>query len=175
MSTIKTLCVYCASAQNVDQAYLDVARQTGVYCAENGIGIVYGGGHVGLMGLVADSSLALGGKVTGVIPEFLVDREVGHTGLTKRITTRSMQERQARMAELSDAFLILPGGLGTLAEFFEILTWKYLNLHDKPIYIWNINDYWTPLLKMIDQSYGQGFLRQKPTQLVKVISSLDEI
>ncbi len=175
MGSIKTLCVYCAASQDIDQAYKESARQTGIYCADQGIEVIYGGGHVGLMGILADSALEQGGQVVGVIPEFLRKREIGHTGLTRMITTKTMQERQAKMEELSDAFLILPGGLGTLAEFFEVLTWKQLNLHNKPIYIWNINAYWTPLLATMEQALDQGFLRQTPEDLVQIITSLDEI
>lgn len=175
MSSIKSLGVYCASSGAVDDRYKETARITGQYCAQNGIEIVYGGGHVGLMGLAADMALKHGGAVTGVIPEFLKDLEVGHTSLTRMITTKTMQERQAKMAELSDAFLILPGGLGTLAEFFEVLTWKQLHLHEKPIYVWNVDQYWDGLLGTIDQMHDKGFIRQNPNDLYRVIGSITEI
>jgi len=169
------LCVYCASSSTVDEIYKQTAAETGRFCAAGGIELVYGGGHVGLMGILADAALEGGGQVIGVIPEFLEKKEVGHQGLTQMIETRTMQERQAKMAELSDAFLVLPGGLGTLAEFFEILTWKQLFLHDKPIYIWNRNNYWNALLDVINTARDQGFLRQQPEELFHVIADLSEI
>lgn len=172
---MKTLCVYCASADGVKSVYQETAREAGQYCGQNNIRIVYGGGHVGLMGLVADSALDHGGEVIGVIPEFLKEKEIGHTGLTRMITTQTMQERQAKMAELSDAFLVLPGGLGTLAEFFEILTWYQLNLHDKPIYVWNVDQYWGPLLDAIKMAEQEGFLRQSPQGLFTEITTIDEV
>lgn len=169
------LCVYCASSDQVDDVYKDAARTTGQFCADKNIDIVYGGGRVGLMGLLADQALEHGGHVTGVIPDFLEDREIAHQGLQKLITTKDMQSRQLKMAELADAFLVLPGGLGTLAEFFEVVTWKQLHLHQKPIYIWNVHGYWDDLIALIHTAKNKNFMRQEPDSLVHVIENLQEI
>ena len=166
---IKSLCIYCASSALVDQKYKDLARDVARVCAENGVEIVYGGGHVGLMGIVADAALAHGGRIIGVIPEFLKDMEVAHSGLSALHVTKTMQERQYKMAELADGFLILPGGMGTLAEFFEIVTWKSLKLHDKPIVVLNAYGYWDSLLAMLQTGYKEKFIRQKPEVLFDII------
>lgn len=139
MTFIKNICVFCGSSTIVDGKYLRAARDVGVMLAQNGYGVVYGGGNIGLMGAAADAALEAGGKVIGVIPKFLRDKEVAHKGLTELHLTETMHERQVGMAERSDAFVVLPGGLGTLAEFFEVLTWKQLGLHDKPIML--VNDF----------------------------------
>ena len=169
------LCVYCASSDQVDDIYKNTASITGQFCAKNHIDIVYGGGRVGLMGLLADHALAHGGHVTGVIPDFLEDREIAHQGIQELIATKDMQSRQFKMAELSDAFLVLPGGLGTLAEFFEIVTWKQLHLHQKPIYIWNVHGYWNDLIALIHTAKNKHFIRQETDSLVQVIENLKEI
>lgn len=169
MSDIKTLCIYCGASSNVDDVYKDAAREVGTYCAAQGYTIVYGGGSSGLMGIVADSALAAGGQVIGVIPEDLLKREVAYEGLTERHVTQSMHERQMKMVQLSDAFLALPGGLGTLAEFFEVLTWRSLNFHQKPVVMYNVDGYWDLLLKTIENSREKGFLHAEDKGLVKVI------
>lgn len=174
MSDLQNICVYCASSALVEQKYKDLARDLGVFLARDGRRVVYGGGHVGLMGILADAALAAGGEVIGVIPTFLKEKEVAHDALTRLYTTPDMQTRQSKMAELSDAFVILPGGLGTLAEFFEIVTWKYLSLHDKPIVFIDPDGYWSSLLTMLDQSYDAKFLRQKPQDLFDVYASIED-
>ena len=159
MPGLTTLCVYCASSQRTDSRYRDTAALLGRSAAERGIGIVYGGGHVGLMGALADAALAAGGRVTGVIPEHLMTRELGHRSVTELVVVESMHERKRRMFELSDAFAILPGGLGTLDETFEMLTWRQLGLHDKPIVLLDDRGYWRPLLDLIAHQVAENFVQ----------------
>ena len=145
MTTLRTLCVYCGSSNRVAPQHLEAASELGRRSAERGVGIVFGGGKVGLMGKLADGALAAGGQVTGIIPQHLQDWEVGHDGIQKMEVVGSMHTRKARMCVLSDAFCVLPGGLGTLDETFEIVTWRQLRLHDKPIVIVNLDGFWDPL------------------------------
>jgi uncharacterized protein (TIGR00730 family) len=142
---IRRLCVYCGSSPGVDPRYREAARALGGGLAARGIELVYGGGRNGLMGLVADAVLAGGGKVTGVIPLHLQNRELAHVGLSELLVVDSMHERKRVMAERADAFAVLPGGIGTLDETVEILSWRQLGLHDKPIYVVDIAGYWSPL------------------------------
>src|SRR6185437_7084929 len=144
MAAIKRLCVYCASSRGVQESYRSAAVALGTSIADAGIELVYGGGRVGLMGLIADAALARNGRVTGVIPGHLHDREVAHPN-ARLVVVASMHERKQRMFDLADAFVALPGGLGTLDETIEIVTWKQLGLHDKPIVILDIERYWAPL------------------------------
>jgi len=143
--------------------------------AANGIGIVYGGGNVGLMGALADAALAAGGEVIGVIPEHLMALEVGHRGLTQLHVVKSMHERKALMADLSDAFVALPGGFGTFEEFCEVLTWSQLGLHQKPCGLLNIHDYYTPLLTMFDHAVSEGFLKPENRKLVLAGEGIGEM
>jgi uncharacterized protein (TIGR00730 family) len=156
---MKRICVFCGSSGGARAAYADAARATGRVLAQRGIGLVYGGGCVGLMGEVADAVLAAGGEVIGVIPEALAAREVAHRGLTELRVVRSMHERKAMMAELSDAFIALPGGFGTFEEFCEVITWSQLGLHRKPCGLLNVEGYYSPLLALFDQAVGEGFVR----------------
>lgn len=173
---ISSLCVFCGSALGVQESYAQISRDVGLYCANNSIELVYGGGHAGLMGVSADACLSSGGQVTGIIPELLKDKEIAHSGLSKLYITQDMHERQAMMADLSDAFLVLPGGLGTLAEFFEVLTWKQIGLHNKPIIIFDTQErYWMPLLTMIQKISEQKFMRQSCEDLFKVIFSIEDL
>tara|TARA_B100000676_G_scaffold310489_1_gene377224 strand:+ start:2314 stop:2832 length:519 start_codon:yes stop_codon:yes gene_type:complete len=151
------------------------ARNFGLQLARENISLVFGGGCVGLMGLAADAALEAGGTVIGVIPDFLVDREVGHSACTELITTTTMHERKQKMAEHADAFAILPGGLGTLDETFEILTWKQLGLHDKPIVLVNIDGYWDPLQRMFQHIAAENYVPKAENDLYAVVSSIDEI
>lgn len=173
--TIKSVAVYCASSSNIEDVYKEAARETGVLLAKSGYNIVYGGGHVGLMGIAADAALDGGAYVTGVITEQLQALEVAHQGLSELHIVDTMQERQKMMADLADAFVILPGGIGTLAEFFEVLTWQQLNIHEKPIIVANINNYWDGLLEMIRHTHKKGFLRQNPDDLFLVCEKISEI
>jgi len=138
--------------------YAAVAKELGEALATVGIRLVYGGGNVGLMGILADAVLSRGGEVTGVIPEALVSRELAHTGVLDMRIVRSMHERKALMAELSQGFIALPGGLGTYEELFEVLTWRQLGFHDKPIVLLNANQFYDPLLEMLDRAVDDGFL-----------------
>ncbi|MEM6904038.1 MAG: TIGR00730 family Rossman fold protein [Pseudomonadota bacterium] len=169
MQNIKSVCVYCGSSNNVSDELKEVARITGTTLAERGITTVYGGGHVGLMGMTADSALAAGGKVVGIIPDHLQRHEKRHEGLTELIVTDSMHTRKRLMVERSDAFFVLPGGLGTLDEMFEILTWRQLQLHDKPVVMVNWRGYWDRLITAIDHAVEEKFIRpQHRTSLIIV-------
>jgi uncharacterized protein (TIGR00730 family) len=154
-----SVCVFCGSAFGSRQAYRDAAAETGQELAKRGIRLVYGGGNVGLMGVIADACLATGGEVVGVIPHSMVEREIAHLGLSKLHIVGSMHERKALMAELSDAFIALPGGFGTFDELFEILTWRQIRIHSKPVGLLNVEGYFDPLLAMADHAVQEGFLR----------------
>lgn len=173
--SLKSVCVYCGSSNKVDPAHKEAARAVGHALAEHKLNVVYGGGHVGLMGILADAALNAGGTVTGIIPEHLYIREVQHSGLTKLHVVDSMHTRKKMMVEQSDAFLVLPGGLGTLDETFEVLTWKQLGLHDKPIVIYNNGGFWTPLLGMIDHIIATGFAPAGNRDFYRVASNIDEM
>jgi uncharacterized protein (TIGR00730 family) len=156
---MKRLCVFCGSSFGDDPAYLAAARDLGQLLAASGIGLVYGGASVGLMGAVADAALAAGGEVIGVLPQGLRDREVGHNGLTELHIVATMHERKALMADLADGFIALPGGIGTLEEFCEILTWAQLGVHAKPCGLLDIADYYAPLIAFFDRMVAARFLR----------------
>ncbi len=155
----RSICVFCASSKGTEPVYLEEAGALGRAIAERGWQLVYGGAHVGLMGAVADAALAHGAPVIGVIPSALMDREIAHRGLTELIEVGSMHERKAEMAARADAFLALPGGLGTLDELCEVLTWSLLGIHRKPIVLINTAGYWNAFLKMLDEAVAAGFLR----------------
>ncbi|MDT0632417.1 TIGR00730 family Rossman fold protein [Rubrivirga sp. S365] len=157
-SPIRRVCVYCGSRPGARLAYAEAARSLGTLLAEAGIGLVTGGGRVGLMGVVADAVLAAGGEAVGVIPHALAEREVGHDGLTALHVVASMHERKATMADLADAFVALPGGLGTLEEIAEMLTWAQLGLHDKPCGLLDVEGYYAPLVAFVDHAVGEGFV-----------------
>jgi uncharacterized protein (TIGR00730 family) len=165
---VKSVCVFCGSHAGDDPAYEAAARALGETLAEAGIELVYGGGHVGLMGSVANAALAAGGDVTGVMPKALVEREIAHTGLTRLHVVGSMHERKATMSELSEAFVALPGGTGTLEEFFEVLTWAQLGEHGKPCGLLNVAGYYDPLLAVFDHMMNRGFLAEKHRAMVLV-------
>lgn len=152
------VCVFCGSNPGNDPAYAAEAAATGRALAERGIGVVYGGGSVGLMGIVADAAMAAGGEVIGVIPEFLRAVEIDQRDITRLEITATMHERKARMAELSDAFLALPGGIGTFEEAFETMTWTQLGVHDKPIGLVDVNGFWAPAAALLDRAVDDGFL-----------------
>lgn len=166
MGSMRRICVFCGSSSGSRPAYRQAAEELGRYLAAAKIGLVFGGGKVGLMGAVADAALAAGGEVIGVIPEHLMAREVGHLGLTKMHVVRSMHERKAMMSDLSDAFLVLPGGFGTLEEFCEVLTWSQLGLHQKPCGLLNVEDYYSPLLQMFDRAVEERFLKAENRRIV---------
>jgi len=156
---MKSVCVYCGSSAGARSAYSERAALLGTRLAREGLSLVYGGGNVGLMGIVADAALAAGGEVIGVIPEQLVGWEVAHRGLTRLEVVATMHERKARMFDLSDAFVALPGGFGTLDEMFEMLTWRQLGLGDKPCAFLDVDGYYAPLMAMLDRMLSEGFLR----------------
>jgi len=166
MSFLRSLCVFCGSSAGHRQEYAAAARELARLAAQRGTRLVYGGGNVGLMGVLADEALAHGGQVIGVIPEHLMAKELGHTGVSELRIVASMHERKALMAELSDAFVALPGGLGTLEELLEIATWSQLGLHAKPCGLLNVGGYFDPLLEMLAQAAAQGFLRPEHRELV---------
>lgn len=175
MAAVKRLCVYCGSSGRVDEAYRAAATRLGGLLAAAGIDLVYGGGRVGLMGLVADAVLAGGGRVTGIIPGHLHDQEVGHTGISELIVVDNMHERKKRMFDLSDAFVVLPGGLGTLDETFEIVTWRQLRLHDKPLVVVNVAGYWTPLKTLIDHAVSSGFAPAHAHAFFAFVDTVDDV
>ncbi len=163
---MKRICVFCGSNRGVRSAYISAAQSLGKILVQRNLGLVYGGGNVGLMGVIADAVLAEGGEVIGVIPQSLVDREVAHKNLTSQHIVNSMHERKALMADLSDGFIAMPGGMGTFDEFCEILTWAQLGIHQKPCGILNVENYFAPLLKMFDHAMDEGFLRDAHRDLV---------
>lgn len=162
------IAVFCGSSGGLGELYRDAARRVGEAMAAHGLGLVYGGGRVGLMGAVADAALKAGAPVIGVIPEPLTTREVAHGGLTELHVVPGMHERKALMASRASAFLMLPGGIGTFEEFFEILTWAALGLHNKPIGILNVAGYFDPLLRMLDHAVAEKFLRPNHLELLVI-------
>ena len=156
---MKRICVYCGSSSGADPIHCEVAEKVGALLASRGIGLVYGGGNVGLMGVVADGALRAGGEVIGVIPAALMDKELGHTGVTKLHVTASMHERKQLMADLSDGFIALPGGIGTLEELFETLTWLQLGFHGKPVGLLNVGGFYDHLLTFLRHATAEGFMR----------------
>ncbi len=172
---MRSICVFCGSKYGNKPAFKAAAIEMGTQIAKSGLELIYGGGHVGLMGALADAALAAGGKVIGVIPEDLVKKEVSHKGLTLLTIVKSMHERKAKMAELSDGFIAIPGGYGTLEEFCEVLTWSILGIHKKPCGILNIEGYFDPLLKFFDDSAKCEFITQEHRDLVLVSDSVSDL
>jgi uncharacterized protein (TIGR00730 family) len=165
---MKSICVFCGSATGKNPAYSEAARQLGAELARRQITLVYGGGNIGLMGVVADAALAAGGKVVGVIPEFMIGKEIAHPGVTEMRVVASMHERKAVMADLSDGFIALPGGFGTLEEFTEVLTWRQLKLHHKPFGILNVGGFYDHFLKFLDHAVAEGLIKAKNREMVMV-------
>lgn len=166
MNKLRSVCVYCGSNFNGDPELRAAIKQLAEYLVAQNIRLIYGGGSVGVMGVLADDVLALGGLVTGVIPQFLMDKEVGHRGVTEMIITENMHQRKQKMADLSDGFVILPGGFGTLEEFFEVLTWLQLGLHHKPIGVLNVNSFYDPLFEQLEMMVKHRFLKPANRDLV---------
>jgi uncharacterized protein (TIGR00730 family) len=163
---LKRICVFCGSSSGVDSAYAEAAQAFGRLLCLRGIELVYGGGLVGLMGALADACLSAGGRVIGVIPQALKDREIAHSGLSELRVVSSMHERKSVMAELSNAFVALPGGYGTWEELFEMLTWSQLGIHRKACGLLNVNGYYDPLLQFADRAVSDGFLREANRNLL---------
>jgi len=170
---MKSICIFCGANFNGDPTLREAAEQLIEVMFDRDISLVFGGGKVGLMGLLADEMIGRGGKTTGVIPQFLMDKEVGHTGLTELHIVDNMHQRKQLMSDLCDGIIMLPGGFGTLEEFFEVLTWLQLGLHNKPIGILNVNGFYDFLLKQMDVMVEQQFL--KPANRKLVITSGDPI
>ena len=169
------LCVYCGSSPGENPAYMEAARTLGRLLAEAGIGLVYGGGSLGLMGAVAESCLKHGGYVTGVIPEFLIRKEIMLEGVNDLVVTANMHERKMTMFEKADGFCALPGGIGTLEELVEVSTWAQLGQHVKPIILANIQGYWDPLLKLIDHMREEGFFRSSQEVRFDAVQRVDQV
>lgn len=172
--SVRRIAVYCGSADGSDPIYRAEATVLGEAIAAAGLGLVYGGANVGLMGAVADAALAGGAEVIGVLPEVLAGREIAHTGLTRLETVHSMHARKARMVALADAFLILPGGYGTLDELLEIVTWSQLRIHSKPCVLINTSGYWDGLLRFLDSTVAAGFLKAENRMLLQVAQNAGE-
>ncbi|MEZ4961363.1 MAG: TIGR00730 family Rossman fold protein [Saprospiraceae bacterium] len=172
---MKSICVFCGSNVGTQPTYAEIAWLTGNTLAQKGIRLVYGAGNIGLMGVMADAALEAGGQVLGVIPDFLKAKEVCHTGLTELIVTKTMHQRKQVMEENSDGFIILPGGFGTLDEFFEILTWRQLKLHNKPIGLLNVEGYYSHLIAHIENMRKEGFVRGTNLSLVTISDSLEDL
>lgn len=175
MTRISSLCVFCGSKTGGDPAFAAAARRLGEQMAERGITLVFGGGRIGLMGVLADAVLAGGGKAIGVIPDFLKDLEVGNDQVTEQIVTASMHERKTRMFELADGFVVLPGGLGTLDETLEIITWKQLRIHSKPIVVVNTLGYWAAFEALVKQTIDGGFAHEAVAGLYTVVAAADDV
>jgi len=175
MASIKSVCVYCGSSNRVDPKFLDAATELGRLLGEAGLRLIYGGGRIGLMGRVADGVLAAGGTVLGIIPGHLHDREVAHPGVSELMVVDTMHERKQLMAEQADAFVVLPGGYGTLDEMFEIITWRQLGLHDKPLVLVDLFGYWAPLAQLLDTIIETGFAQPECRQLYRTVTSVAEI
>jgi uncharacterized protein (TIGR00730 family) len=175
VTALKRICVFCGSSVGTRSAYKGAAEELGELLADRGLGLVYGGGCVGLMGVVADTVMRKGGEAIGVIPESLMQREVGHRGVTKLHVVQTMHERKALMADLADAFIALPGGYGTLEEFCEIVTWSQLGIQQKPCGLLNVEHYWDGLLAMLDHAVSEGFLLGENRELVLVANTAEEM
>lgn len=172
---MKSVCVYCGSSVGADPVYAEAARAAGAALAARGLRLVYGGGRVGLMGLTADACLAAGGRVTGVIPDFLAVREVAHQGVADMRIVASMHDRKQIMADEADGFIALPGGLGTLEELFEIWTWSQLGRHAKPVGLLNVQGYFDPLLAFLDRMAEEGFVEARHRAMLVVGDDIDAL
>ena len=172
---MRAVCVYCGSSFGADPAYLAATQELAAALAGRGLTVVYGGASVGLMGALADAALAAGGEVVGVIPQQLVDREIAHSGLTQLHVVASMHDRKALMAELSDAFVALPGGIGTLEELIEVYTWAQLGLHAKPLAVINTKGYYDGLAAFLDHALAEGFLPERSRRALTVAAGAEPL
>ena len=175
MTSIKSLCVFCGAAVGDDPAYGEAARALGDMMARRGVRLIFGAGHVGMMGILADAVLAAGGEAVGVIPRHLMDRELAHVGLTELLVVENMHTRKQKMFELADAIAVLPGGFGTLDETFEVITWKQLGLHDKPIFLIDTNGYWRPFADLIAKIIQSGFAHSDHAALFALVGTPAEL
>ncbi len=175
MPAPSSICVFCGSNAGINGAYLEAAQLVGRGLAQRGVRVVYGGGRVGMMGAVADAARDAGGEVVGVIPQAIFDLEIGHTGIDDLRVVGSMHERKALMAELADAFVALPGGIGTLEELFEVFTWAQLGIHAKPLGLLDVAGYYRPLVAFLDHSVAEGFLRPETRTMLAVDDDFDAL
>ena len=175
MAKFQSLCVFCGSKCGDNHAYETEARRLGNLMAKRGVRLVYGGGRIGLMGAVADAVSAEGGDVVGIIPEFLLRLEVGNDQAGELIVTDTMHTRKAKMFEMSDAAIVLPGGMGTMDETIEVMTWKQLRQHDKPIVVMNVDGYWDPFVALVDSIVDGGFAHPKIRDLISVVAGADDV
>lgn len=175
MRNIQSVCVYCGASVRAEQIYKDAASRMGEILARAGLQVVFGGGKLGLMGIVADNALAHGARVIGIIPKLLEKFEGAHPKLSELHVVDTMHTRKKKMSDLADAFIILPGGFGTLDELFEILTWKQLQMHDKPVIVVNVNGYWDPLKKLIHNIIEQRFAPTSHALFATFVDSPDEV
>jgi len=175
MGEIENICVFCGSSEGDDPVHAEAARALGEAMAKRGLGLVYGAGNIGLMGVLADAVLAAGGRAVGVIPEKLVDRELAHQGLDELLVVKTMHDRKAKMHELSDAFISLPGGIGTMEEFFEAVTWRQLDYHAKPIALLNVNGFYDGIEQFFETMLSAGFLRPKHAELFFTETDVDRL
>jgi uncharacterized protein (TIGR00730 family) len=171
---VRSVAVFCGSSGRVAEIHREAAAELGRVIASRGIRLVYGGGDIGLMGLVADAALAAGGEMVGVIPRFLVDLEVAHRGLTELVVVETMHDRKRAMAERAGGFVVLPGGLGTLDEAIEIVTWRQLRLHEKPVVLLDVDSYWRPLLDLVDHLIREGFAHPDHRALLARAETVEE-
>ena len=172
---IKTISVYCAASNRIDRVYFDETEKLGRLLGQNHLHIINGAGNIGLMRVITDAALASGGQVTGVIPQFMVDKGLCHPNLTTVIQTKTMHERKQTMADLSDAAIALPGGFGTMEELLEIITWRQLGLYRHPIIILNIHNFYNPLLEMFQRAVAEKFIREEHAQLWHVVQTPEEV
>lgn len=172
---MKAIAVYCGASMGTKQVHAEAARQLGRAMVERNIALVYGGGNVGLMGVIADEVMRLGGEVTGVIPQALLEREVGHTGLSRQFIVKDMHERKAMMADLAEGFIAMPGGMGTLEELFEMLTWSQLGIHRKPVGLLNTNGFYDQLLAFMAHLQAEGFVQARHAALMMAESEPDAL
>jgi uncharacterized protein (TIGR00730 family) len=172
---VSAVCVFCGSSSRVAESYRRAAARLGEAIGGAGIRLVYGGGRIGLMGILADAALGVGGRVVGVLPEFLRGLEVAHSGLTELRIVPTMHDRKRVMFELADAFVVLPGGFGTVDETIEVVTWRQLGLHDKPVVVVDVGGFWQPLRALIAAIVGEGFAHPEHANLLTVVSSVEEV
>jgi hypothetical protein len=175
LPSISALCVFCGSSAGTDTRFREAAVRFGRQLADEKVTLIFGGGHLGMMGATAEAALAVGGKVVGIIPEHLTRMEAAFREITELHIVESMHERKKKMFDLAEGFVILPGGMGTMDETFEILTWKQLRLHNKPIIIVNQNGYWTPWLALVEHIVGQGFAHPDTKKLYTVVEDVDQV
>ncbi len=170
---MKSICVFCGSVMGKNPIYKQTAHELGLYLVKNQLRLVYGGGKVGLMGVLADAVMQNGGKVVGVIPQFLIELEVAHSRLSEQIMVKTMHERKKRMTDMADGFIVLAGGIGTMDEFFEILAWAQLGLHKKPIALLNVNGFFDKLIDYLDFAIAEGFIKPQTKQILLIDNSIE--